>query len=201
MKKAEPPSDQFITLQQDAKEMETATLVLYVSSAEMARQRGAIEARITHENGWTHEQYLAGIIERVSSDEFRQKFQDAPEDEDVIRLLGEIDRFNKQCEDAVDEEMRHLEAQYTAMPREDLEEAVIDELIKMQADAAWLIEYRKCQVWLGTMQQDKHGERYFQSRAEIELLDPKVLGQLQEAAETLNVADLEGKGSPPSQDS
>lgn len=197
MSRDDPDADYYQSIRAEVLDMEKEKLVMYATADVINRQRPAIEARVAEENGWMEDGYLQGLYDAAQSDDFLERQTAEEPDPDVARVLDEMSRYIAECETEIENEREVVTSQFEAKSLPDLQDHVLDLMVKLQADIAWLHENRKAEIQFAVRIPDKKNEYYFTKRAEVDDLDEKVLQQLIEAYQELLVEPSEGKDSGP----
>jgi hypothetical protein len=196
MKQDDEPSDILLSFQGQLAELDQEQLVIWASQADMATRRVVIEARVSFEEPWSKDGYLDGLMETANDPEFMKKVEDEPNDPDVVRVNAELQKFYDQVDAEVATELEAVKRSYESWQINDLREHVLDAILKVQADTAWLAEYERSLAWLCTFDNENRSTRVFATRVEINELQDEVFSQIVSACDRINVPDLEGKDSP-----
>ena len=201
MGKEDPPSDAYVALRGEIDRFTKENLVLWATANEMLKEEAKIAAQIADKDEWKKEGYLNSLQERAADPGFQQKIEEFPEEEEVVRVQGELTRFTTQVEKEVERIRKRTEREMGDLSEDELAEKVLATMLESQADAAWLSEFSKCQIWRCTFDGDKRNERCFQTREEVDELQAEAVRLIAEQIEELHVADMEGKESQQTPDS
>lgn len=196
----DPESDEYAELLSQAIDIGTREdLISYLIQGRLAEFTTAKEAELAAEEEWSKDGYLDGLRESWD-DEIQERYHVDPEDSEARHVYAELERFAEQIKPFVEDEKSNLESLYAEKTLAELRELVAQELVSISADIAWVREYRKCELWLATREQDGR-TRYFESRAEVDELPTEVVQRLTEEFQSLNVSAPEGKDSRATDDS
>lgn len=196
-----PPSDLYLMLKSEVEQLSKENLVVWVAATEMSPKRPVLEAKIAGEKEWSEENYLTTLTERLLDEDFLKKAEEEPDNEELLRVNKELARFQEQVDKEIAEADRICKAAAETQDLEDLQKEVLKGMISAHADAAWLAEFQRCQIWRCTFEGDDHNKRLFTTRAEVDEEQVEVLERLQVTIDAVHVGDAEGKDSPPTQDS
>lgn len=193
LKKQTPPSEEWLSVKNEVIDLDREILLQWAIQGKFVIRKVVIMARIAFENGWNEDNYLNGLEEEYASEEFQQKLAEEPDNESLQRIALEYERYIAECEAEYIKELERLNREFDTMSDEELQEYILDEQLKLQADTSWLMEYQKCMVWLCCFDNENRKQRMFESRAEVDEVQPEVLTTLFQECEALNVPDAEGK--------
>lgn len=193
LQKEDPPSDLYLTLQAEVGLLSRDNLVLWVSSAKLAEQRPLIEARVAGEEEWAKERYLFSLQERFLEPDFVKKLEAEPEDSEVVRVVGELDRYQGLVNAEVDEMQKAAEEEAGNLSDGELSQKVLEMMVSAHADAAWLAEFQRCQVWRCVFEGDDHSRPLFPTREEVDAEQVEVFEVLKDVIDRIHVSDFEGK--------
>lgn len=201
MGKEDPPSDAYIALRGEIEQFTPDNLVLWVTANEMVKREPVTTARIASAEEWTKDRYLDSLKERVEDEDFKRKVEEFPEDEEVVRVNKELARFQEQVDKEVEKERKRIERETSGLSQTELIDRVLQNMLESQADAAWLTEFSKCQIWRCVFDGDKRSQRCFENREEVDELYAETVQALVSVIEELHVTDMEGKDSQQTPDS
>lgn len=201
MEKEDPPSDLYLTLKGETDALNRQSLILWVAAGEMAERRFLIEAEVAGGEEWSKDRYLISLQERLSDEDFVQKIEVNSEDPEVIRIIAEIERYEAMVVAEVAEVEKTVMADLEDLPDDELRKRVLTSMITAHADAAWLAEFQRCQIWLCTYEGDDHSKRLFNSRTEVDEYQAELTNILKETIDRIHVGDAEGKDSEQTPDS
>ena len=171
----------------------------FLAQERMTERYSAIEAEIAAEDEWADDDYIQGLRDAWTEEMFNTyalattpEAQEAEEYIEAARVRSELERFNGQVLTALTSEVEALKKDYEDWTEEKLIEAGINKVIESQANMNWLMEFRRCELWLG-VRDPKTKERLFNKREEVDELASEVINQLMQAYSELNVDSIEGK--------
>lgn len=195
--------EEYLALLNDVLEADPEVLIEILVAAEEARILPVTEAKTADEERWKTDSYLQGL-----RDSWRDGVKDAyeldPDDVESKRIHDELERFVGEVKDAVAESLDSLRVSLHQTTHKELVEMSMDHRIKAAADMAWVNEYYRSEIAIGTRYQDDHKKRMFPTREDVDVLQLEAYVPLATAFRNLTVDPVEGKdsaGSPPSSDS
>ncbi len=194
-------SELYEMLKTEVNRLKKDDLAEWLTDAEMVEVSPIIDARLAAEEEWSKDRYLAALRERFSEDDFQTKVEEFPDDPEVERVLDELTRFQALVTKEEKEARDGIYNDFAVLSLEELREKVMDSMLEVQGNAAWLAEFAKCQIWLCTREGDNHLEKVWPKRQDLEEVQTEVIAQLKEAIDRIHVSDAEGKDSgqtPPS---
>lgn len=156
------------------------------------KQRRVAEVAATEE--WSEDRYYYGLVESWTEGGLEERYSKNPDDPEAKRVAEELERFDEQVNKLVAPERDRIVRRYLSMSDESLVAEATDRLIENAADAAWITEFRTNQIYF-TIRDPESKERYFETVNEVRETDPRIIGQLTEAIESLEVDPVEGKES------
>lgn len=212
---ADPEDELTLSIVSDAYEMDFDGLLNYIVMDEISSKFSVIDARVAEENDWNENDYLTGLLDSWNGDPadetvipLSEVYAKRDEDEmdparvkEAERVWDELQRYNEQVNEAVEEERAALSDQYAALEHERLIQIVREKLIKTHADIIWAVDYRKNQLMYSIRENDNHDQYYFSNRAEIDALPEQVISALYDAFNDLMIGGEEGKDSEEAVDS
>lgn len=178
---------QFQGLAKDREQM-----IEFLCGAELSRMRLSHESEIGELEEWSDHEYLESLQQAWADDLF-EKYALDPEDKEAANCFAELKRFDDQVTKMLDSDRRAFKRDYATMSDEQIVNKVVDLLIEAEADDLWISEYRRWNIYYSTRETENHAERYFETRKEIDQLQPVILGQLINAIDNLDVERTEGK--------
>lgn len=158
------------------------------------------EAEQANDEAWSKDNYLQGLRD-AWADGLERRWLEDKEDAEALKVHDELERFTHEVNDLVDSDITALREGWSMRSRDELEEMMIDKLMEMDANQAWVTELHYCQVVFGTREVENHKQRYFSGRDEVNQLSAETFNRLRQAYESLEVDVAEGKGSPAPTDS
>lgn len=187
-----PESDIYQSVYGDVLDSERDELIDILISPEAAKIAESASAEISSRDEWSKEGHLQGLVD-AWEDGLKARLEEEPEDEEALRVKAELDRYEKEVNDTVKTGIEKLRRDRQDMSEDAILEEATKALIKVQGDTAWIDEYRKCEVFYATRKNENRDERYFESREEVDDIDPKILVKLLEEYRRLAVDVQEGK--------
>lgn len=194
-------SDVYVSLKTEIDLLEKEGIASWLVENEIVKRQPLIEARVAYEDEWHEEKYLVSLQNRVLDQDFLDREAENAEDPEVQRVRAELARYQTQADSEVEKERLSLLKDFEARNIQDLRDDMMKMMMEAQADAAWLAEFQRCQVWLCVYDAEQRSEKYFDSRAQVDELQIEVLNQILEAIDEIHMKDLEGKDSQQTQDS
>jgi hypothetical protein len=175
-----------------------AELVEYLITEDVGKAEESAEAELSFADEWSKDNYLQGLRDAWDDPDhpLREVYAENPEDPEASRVFLELKRFSDQVIARVAPEAERLRRDYEEVPEETVRERATEHLIELRAGLAWIREYRRCEVWLGTRDPDNHDAYYFPNRDAVDRLSYDTFRELSDAYQQLTVEPLEGKGSP-----
>jgi len=170
-------------------------LVEFLIGPERAQLAITRDAEMAADEEWSKDNYLQGLRDAWENG-LSAEFARDPEHEDAARVFGELKRFADAVDAVVEDEVANLRAGYDNMTVDQLRDEAVKANLDAKSNVAWLTEYDRCEVWLGTRDMADHTEKYFSSRAEVDALQPETLIDLRVATRSLRIEVVEGKGLP-----
>lgn len=174
---------------------------------ELARRSEAIEAEWAADAEWNDGEYLQGIWDRWQDPMIQEGYfvaEGEPRDPESERIFDELQRYSDELAAEMEKHRKHIRDEFSRKSYQQLIDMMLERTIKMQGDLTWMLEYRKCQVWLGVRKSEKDRTRYFKNRHEVDELASETLQRLVEAVTELEVPVDQGKesaGTDPSSNS
>ena len=157
------------------------------------------EQELAHEEPWSENNYYQGLVD-AWLEELQERYEDNPEDPEAKRVQEELSKFNEIVDNRVAKERDRVVEELLARPDEVLRKEAIEMIIESQADAIWVNEFRRHQIYYATRDPEtKH--RYFEDVEEVFSLDPRIESQLNQFIDQVNVDSTTGKSSQEPQDS
>lgn len=193
--KTRKDSNEYLAISADASEMDREVLIEYLTNDHMNKKRAVIEARTAFEKKWTEDNYLIGLQDAWANILDEEEDQESAE---ALRVRAELDRYEADCKKEIDAEEADFRDNLSKRTDEWLMEHVVDLMVKMQADLAWLMEHRYCQVWLAVRDPKNHDKRYFpgDDHSAVKKIDTEIYKKLLYAYQNLEVPPDEGKDLP-----
>jgi hypothetical protein len=201
MEKKDTESESYLATFNEVMDYSFEDLVEYLAAYAIAMKAEALEAEYAEEKGWIKEDYLQGLRDAWEDGGLKERFEKDSEDEEAKKVSAELARFEHEVNLRMDQERKALAKDYSTRPRTELEQMIMDQIYKLQADMQWMVEYHKQELFWGAREADDHKQKYFQTRAEIDELEGEVLTRLIDAFAEMEVSVTQGKGSPQKEDS
>lgn len=165
-------------------------MIELLAAEEIHRARQSVESELAHEEEWEKDGYLDGLREAWENGA-KERYHYG--DIEAVRVFNELKRFTDTVEELVQPHIKRIKKDYASKTDDALRKQVVDQLIERDADARWLNEYRRCQVWLSVREPTDHRQLYFKSREEVDLLEVPTLAALIREYTNLEVEPIEGK--------
>lgn len=171
-----------------------ADLIDLIISEDVSKALQSAEAEVAEREEWSQDGYLTGLQEAWESGvkETIYKEED-PGYAEAQRIFAELKKFSAEVDAIVETEAKRLKNEYAGRREDTLKTKCLDKLIRNHADRAWIIEYRKCEVWLAVRDPEDHRKLYFEDRSEVDDLEIEVLTRLINEYSKLLVPPTEGK--------
>lgn len=215
-------SEDWLAIHQEMANMERDVWIGILADHELIDRRQVIEARIAGEtilneegdeepNEWAKDGYLEGLRDAWLGGLNAAHAVDVA-DPEAVRVLSEIERFNKLVDDEYDYE-RQVEVNIFESLHDDvLLEKVADLMIESEGQSAWADEYKMRCIFLSARQCDgpdpdrpgkclcrgagrKHTNFLFDSYEEVMVTDARIRATLFALYNAVMVDVREGKGS------
>lgn len=194
-------SDGYLSVKDEVHNMgDRVALIDYLIVEEADKIRSSAEAELAAEEEWSDEGYLEGLRDSWV-EELADRYAEDPEDSEAKRVLTELTRFTDQVAERVGPILDDLRASYDETSIAELQDKVVEQVIKNRGTAVWLAEFYRQQMFFGTRRPDDHSKRYFSNFDDLDQLEVPVKLQLQEGFEELVVDSTVGKGSEETQPS
>lgn len=178
MARSSEPSEVYETLKLDVASLPLDTIIEFLASDEMGERTPIVESQIAFKDEWHKEGYLESLRERFSEEDFQKKYLEEPEDEEVKRISAEVQRFTDQITEELEKVQEDVEAELREQGEEKLRERTLESMLEVQANAAWLSEFARCQVWRCCFYADDHSEPLFPHREDVDKVQGEVFKQL-----------------------
>lgn len=181
-------------------------LIGLIVSEDLSRYGQRVEAEKTaDEEGWGKDGYVQGLVDAwVGDDESpglaAMKLED-PDDPEVQRVDAELQRFEKEVRDEVDDYHKRLLADWVDASEDKIWIEATKRMITIRSREVLTKEFDRQQVFFSVRDPDDHSRRYFGTLTEVDDLDPTIFERLLTAYNKLMVDPIEGKGSRASQPS
>lgn len=180
-------------------------LISYLIQNDLNELRASREAELAAEEKWATDNYLEGLRDAWEgtddTDGLKQVWLKDPDDPEASRVYRVLKEFAEEADKLIEPEAEFLKKQYEDVADEEVMHKVVCQFLESKADSAWMRESARSEVFYAVRLQEDHTKQYFESRSEVDLLHPDVLGQLARAYQELRVDPVEGKGSAGTGDS
>jgi hypothetical protein len=198
---ADKSSDEYQALRLDVLDLGDGAdpLIEQVVGDKIAEATLKSEAKVAAEEEWSKDNYIQGLWD-TWRDGLREKLILDAEDAEALRVLHEIERFNEQAKAVAEAEIEEAKESYRNWPIEDLREKAMEIQLRFRANSAWLDEFHRAELLLGTFEEDRK-TKYFDKIEEVRALPGPVLVRLLNEYGELSVDAIEGKGSEETSDS
>jgi len=201
MARSSEPTEMFETLKLDVAALPIDTVIEFLAADEMGERTPIVESQVSFEDEWRKEGYLESLRERFNEEDFQKKYLEDPEDEEVKRISAEVQRFADQVEEELEKVRQDVEAELKEQSEEKLRQKTLEGMLEVQANAAWLAEFSRCQVWRCCFWADDHNDPVFPNRADVDKVQGDVFKKLSAVIDKIHVPDMEGKDSQQTPDS
>jgi hypothetical protein len=201
--KFDKDSEAYLSVLNDVLDSSREVLIEILVAAEHARILPAREAKVADEEKWKTDNYLQGLRD-AWNEGVAETFIDDPDDIEAKRVHDELEAFLKDVEKEVSDELDSFRSAHDSMSEKEIIDTSMEHRMKVAADMAWVNEYYRSEILLGTRYPDDHSKKYFSSRDEVDILQLETYAELASAFRDLTVEPTEGKdsaGNPPSSDS
>jgi len=174
-------------------------MIAFVSAKERNEAAKSAESKISFEDAWAKDDYLKGLQESWVDELETHYFSDEHPDKhnDAVRVFEELKRFKDQVDVEYDKLDKRILREYGEKSQAEIEDLAFERLLEMRGDMKWLEEFRYSEIWLATRcgpKPPERNEKYFQSRDEINELQPTIYNRLRDAYDDISVHPEEGKG-------
>lgn len=189
-------SNEYLSIQESIEEFGREGLIAYLLSDFRFTKERPVEAEVAAQDEWAEDNYLQGLQEAWMGGHDDAYAKD-PEDVEAKRTFDELKRFAEAVEKEVDARVEAFRKDLETKSDEQLEKMVIGKYGEVRMASAWLQEFRKCEIWLSTFQEDKV-TLAMPERADVDVLETETVAKIMEALEEITVEGTEGKDSPES---
>ncbi|QBQ74874.1 hypothetical protein [Caudovirales GX15bay] len=195
-------SETFMAAYGEVRKIENrADLVDFVVAEDVLRARNRIEAEFsTDEDTWGKDDYLQGLLDAWVGDEgnvgLSQVLAEDPEDAEAQRVDGELKRYEKQVQSAMEAEISRLKKDWEEVPDETLRRKAAHRLLELNASDQFLREFKRQQLFFSLRDPVQRQIRYFEKVSEVDDLEDELRDFLQDQYNALIVPSAEGKDSP-----
>ena len=186
-------SEAFQAVYSEAIEMDRNDLISSLINEKLDSERLVIEARISSEDEWSKDDYFQGLNDAWNS-ELSERFSSDPDDEEASRVHDELRRFTDLVQKELDHFSMEARSVFDSRTDDEIARSYTELLMRLEGDLRWVMEYRKASIFYMVFDPDTK-RRYFDDRAEVDMLSQEVLTILVDEIESLNVDVMEGKDS------
>lgn len=180
-------------------------IIDYLISRDIREREQSIAEELGAEEEWSKDGYLQGLNDSWEGDQhtrgLKEEYARDPEHPEASRIFNEMKRFQTIVEEKLEPVRSSLRRDYERDSDETIRRKMIERLLETTADAEWLREISMMEMFYATRDIDDHTERYFDRRADLDLLSATVIGRLTLEYQNLVVDPMEGKGSAATRDS
>jgi hypothetical protein len=179
-------------------------LVAVVIADEVVKYRRRVEAELgENEETWGKDNYLQGLVDAWFGDEHNEGLTYThithPDDPEVVRVMGELNRFSQEVTKRVTDEADRLEREWAEVPDDKLWNKAAHRLLERRADEVFTKEFERQQMFYAVREPEDHKKRYFGTIDEVDDLPDKIRHQIQWAYNEIIVDPHEAKDSPATQ--
>lgn len=193
--KKDPENQERLSIESELLEQSKDELVDFLAADALSNRQDALVAELAAEQEWQDKSYLQGLLDAWEGG-LEDRYNRDPEDEEAKSVFEEMDRWQKILDARLEGEKERLLADFGQRPEDALRQQVLERLIQVQADMAWLSEYHLSEVLFAVREPDHHKKKYFNNRSEVEDLSQEVMRALYEGYHDLSIDPTEGKDSP-----
>jgi len=168
-------------------------LVDYLSGEGILRIQDREEAKLAATDEWSKDGYIQGLRD-AWVDGLSDRHLIEP-DEESERVWAEVQRFAAEAEVNAQPDIEAMRAEHAAKDMDLLREEAMERVLAYHANAAWLEEFHRCELWKGVRDPKNRKAYYFDSRDQIDNLSAMVLNRLISEYSALSVDVTEGKDS------
>lgn len=181
-------------------------LVTFVVADDITKARRRIEAEhALDEDTWGKEDYLQGLLDAWHGDDDNPGLNDVqeedPDDPEVKRVWSELERFREAVNQDVKDETERIFRDWEGVDIDTVRRKAAHKLLELRGTEEFVREFRRQQLFYALRDPVNRRMRYFQTVTEVDDLDDGLRGYLLEQYESLTVDRVEGKDSPPPEDS
>lgn len=180
----------------------------FVVGNERQRLHQAKTLQVSAEEGWDKDGYLQGLYDGWEGG-LRDRWLADREDDEAARCFAELERFNAEVEEEVQNELGPLIEAKEALDLDQLRDEMVQRMIEIDSSGVWMEEYYRQQIFMGIRECDgvqtddgwdhdrcNHKKVYFRAREEVDELAVPAIRLLRDAFQRLEVEPIEGKSSP-----
>lgn len=192
--KDHPESEEFQSLLLDVAVLSREQKIASVIAEDVMKRRQARESELEfdEEEEWSKDGYLKGLKD-AWDDGMSQRYAEDPEDPEAKKVFEELKRFNSTVDELMEQEEEVMAREFETNSDEDLNIKMAKKLVELEADSAWLREFRRCEIWLSVRTQDRKSY-YFENREEVDELSIEIVNRLIEEYQGMITDPTVGKG-------
>jgi hypothetical protein len=188
----DPDSDERLELAGVFLDLERDELIELLLTVERQQHQPIAMAKVADADEWKTDSYFEGLREAWFDGLAAQSLTE-PDDPEVSRIKGELDRFLEQVDAEIAEHLEVHRHGLEHVSESDLLETVIAQRVKAVADAEWAQEFFRQEVLIGTRTQKDHRLRIFADLDEVDALQAEVFNALHAAFREITMDPTEGK--------
>jgi len=164
----------------------------FLASSRIDELRLSAEQRIAADDEWAKDDYL-NSLQQAWNDGVRDTWITTDDDAEANRIYEELKRYTDEVDKALDVDKQDIYSEFDLIETDELKSKVINKIIEMEADFAWMNEFSFYQAFYATRLPDNHDERYFESVDEVKCLDTRILAEIISVYRDMTVEGVEGK--------
>lgn len=188
-------------------------LLNIVLREDLNKARSRIEAEIADEEEWKKDDYLQSLVDawegtsKVDEDSNESGEKESlkkvflrgntdPEYDRAQSVKDALDKFGQQAQHAYEGEVERMFKDYADVPVETLRDQAVERVIEQNAGTEMLKEFETQELFYAVRDPVDRSKKYFGTRDEVLVLDPKVRDRLLTEYRILFVEPQEGKDLP-----
>jgi hypothetical protein len=184
-------SDYYQSTKNEIVEMSRDALIDYLANAGTAKELPVIEGEVAGGDKWNKDEYIVGLMDAWEGG-LKDAYAEDPEDAEAKAVFEKMKEYQEEVEAAITDYSESLKDSYSKLSDVELQDIATKDMLKLNADMAWMNEFRRWEIFLSSYDPDTKN-RIFSERAEIDDLSPEVLNVLSVKIEELVVELTEGK--------
>lgn len=167
-------------------------MINMLNATKLSEERQSTEAELAEQEEWSKDGYLEGLREQWTPKmEARYLVDDT--DAEANAIHDELDRFRLLVEEKMAGTRTALARKYDDQSDEELMKLTIDQMIDLQADDAWVLEFRRQEMYCSVRDPEDHDGYYFESADEVDFLAGETRRRITQEIDSLSVDPSEGK--------
>jgi len=167
-------------------------LIDFLASNRVDELRLSAEQRIAAEDEWSKDDYL-NSLQQAWNDGLRDTWITEDDNPEADRIYEELKRYTDEVDKALEVDKKDVYAEFDLIDNDELRNKVVNKVIEMEADFAWMNEFSYYQAFYATRDPENHDERYFESIDEVKCLDTRILAEIIGQYREMTVEGVEGK--------